>query len=1211
MLRLPATLSLIALFGCSPTPGAVDAAIGPDAAKTTDDLVLTLNAGPASDEPDGYRIAWFVDGQAVPDRADLRGVPSALTARDQVWEARIVPMLGDQEGAEAFAEITIANSAPLLEIVSVAKGPSTDQDLNVEVETFDADGDAVEVSWSWTVDGVPTDDDGPTVDSVHTARGQVWQVRAVASDGDDQSAFAEAEIVVGNTRPELVSIALSPSAPTTETDLVASSEGFDADGDDVDFSYVWRVNGQIADAEGPVLSAVAFVRGDLVEVEVRPHDGLNEGAPGFASIEIDNVMPHVEGAALSPSSPRTTDAVRCDGVGWFDADEDPARYERAWYVDDVPVGDAEVLSADLFVKNQEIRCDLTPVDAFDQGTRVSATSRSINTPPLLLAVFLSDDMPTSGQTLTATGMGAHDADGDDVSLAYAWYVDGNDAGSGRDLSLSGVPRDSMVHVVVTPSDDEGPGETVSSHPVKVVNAPPVISSVSLSSEGELYTDGVLSASVDASDVDGDDLTVNYAWFVNGARIAYTGSSLGGEHFSQGEEIQVQVEVSDGVVTVESERSAPIVVANSKPVVGMVDLSPRPPTRADALTCAASDVTDKDDHDVSLGYAWYIDDVLVDLSGAGGADLSPGAFVRGEIVRCEATPYDGIDVGEAVSSAGVVVENSPPELASVAIDVDEARNGTTLSAILEGLADADDDEITLSYAWRVDGVEAGSDTTFDVSGVAAGSTIDVAITPNDGIVDGSTVDSVAIPVVNSAPVLSAVALLPEDPRIASTLALHYEASDVDGDDLTANIVWTVNGATAMVKGSEVSVAAIAVKGDVISAQIDVSDGELSSEVEVVGPYEVLNTAPTAPEVVLSSEDPIEGAEDLICLLDVASIDADEDVIEYTFTWTLDGADYAGAVTTDLDGDTIPASVTVDGQEWVCRVSASDGEDKSDVDEASATVIKWTGERVFSTCGATGSEGPAQLACDDSYAATRLEDEVVVEAGFQVWTAPITGSYRVIAVGAAGVSGGATYAGGRGAQVAGTLFLESGDKLKIAVGQAGSSDGCNGGGGGGTWVLGAEDEPLVVAGGGGGTRTAAAQAGCDARIEEAGGLGSGSSPTSSCALKTSGVGDGGVISSGTYGSGGGGALSNGADDMSAGRGGRSSVNGSLGGSGSAAGGFGGGGSGHGSCGGGGGGGYSGGDGGFIAGGGGSYNAGTDPAAVVGIGTAAGEVSIDLLE
>ncbi len=278
-------------------------------------------------------------------------------------------------------------------------------------------------------------------------------------------------------------------------------------------------------------------------------------------------------------------------------------------------------------------------------------------------------------------------------------------------------------------------------------------------------------------------------------------------------------------------------------------------------------------------------------------------------------------------------------------------------------------------------------------------------------------------------------------------------------------------------------------------------------------------------------------------------------------------------------------------------------------ANASAQTWE----FTTCGATGAQGPDQSACDTEYAGTALDGGVAVSGGIQSWTVPASGLYRVTAVGAQGTAAEASVVGGLGASLQAEFTLSAGAVLQLAVGQVGVEDGCNGGGGGGSFVVDASDEPLLVAGGGGGTRASVLQNGCDASLTTFAIGGSGSLETSACPVKGADEGLGGIVSSGSWGSAGAGFFGNGAVDGS-GTAALSWANGALGGgsAGGSSGGFGGGGAGDGSCGGGGGGGYSGGDGGRVAGGGGSFAAPAAASLVASIaGSGDGSVIIEALD
>lgn len=352
--------------------------------------------------------------------------------------------------------------------------------------------------------------------------------------------------------------------------------------------------------------------------------------------------------------------------------------------------------------------------------------------------------------------------------------------------------------------------------------------------------------------------------------------------------------------------------------------------------------------------------------------------------------------------------------------------------------------------------------------------------------------------------------------------------------------------------------------------------------------------------------------------------------------LDAAYHPGAIEddcadpNDYNCDEVVAYADGDSDGWAACVDCNDTDAQSNPegvevcngqdDNCDGTVDEVVGLPAgsvcvieFNDCAATGYQGPTQDACNAAYTGTGLAGLVTVSAGLQEWRVPSTRDYRIEAWGAMGASATTKYVGGSGAYAAGVFGLMEGDILTIAVGQRGSGvgSGTNGGGGGGTFVVINRDTALVVAGGGGGTRGGAAQNGCGGRADNYGGLGSGAMEKSSCAASTDTIGDGGSVSSVSWGSGGGGFNSAGHTDAP-GAGGSAFVGGAEGANTIAAGGFGGGGSGEGGWGGGGGGGYTGGQGGWIAGGGGSYveRSATEASLAAGVNADDGAVKIQPL-
>jgi hypothetical protein len=229
----------------------------------------------------------------------------------------------------------------------------------------------------------------------------------------------------------------------------------------------------------------------------------------------------------------------------------------------------------------------------------------------------------------------------------------------------------------------------------------------------------------------------------------------------------------------------------------------------------------------------------------------------------------------------------------------------------------------------------------------------------------------------------------------------------------------------------------------------------------------------------------------------------------------------------------------------------------------------------------------------FAGASRADVFSFSASIVTYTAPVTGTYDIIAVGAGG-AGGPEDNGGVGASVEDTFSLTAGEQLSILVGGQGfTGNGGAGGGGGGTFVIAPGVTPLLIAGGGGGGDDLSDNGQNGGNVDS---LGGGGGSGGSGNLGTGGGGGGGLSGDGFTG----GADTNmnfgGDGGQSYASGGAGGLNGTTENGDAGSGGFGGGGGG--GDGGGGGGGYTGGNGGDGAfpteagDGGSSYDAGSDP-------------------
>src|SRR5205823_1227846 len=181
--------------------------------------------------------------------------------------------------------------------------------------------------------------------------------------------------------------------------------------------------------------------------------------------------------------------------------------------------------------------------------------------------------------------------------------------------------------------------------------------------------------------------------------------------------------------------------------------------------------------------------------------------KGDQLRVKVTPNDGTVDGATVTSAAVTIVNSAPVVDSASIDQrsEERRVGQAWTATKH---DDDGDTVTLAYQWQMstDGGTPWSDLAglptcaLALSGSGNGSKGDqlrVKVTPNDGTVNGATVTSAAVTIVNSAPVVDSASIDQSSPKTNDLLTTTVTKHDDDGDTVTLAYQWqksTDGGAT---------------------------------------------------------------------------------------------------------------------------------------------------------------------------------------------------------------------------------------------------------------------------------------------------------------------------------------------------------------------------------------------------------------------------------
>ena len=119
---------------------------------------------------------------------------------------------------------------------------------------------------------------------------------------------------------------------------------------------------------------------------------------------------------------------------------------------------------------------------------------------------------------------------------------------------------------ITPSDSKMQGKEASSAPVRILNSPPTVTSVSIDPELP-RKNSTLKARIEASDPNGDTIAFSYQWVKNGDElIGETFETLRDPTLKKGDRVSLRVTPYDMESTGEEEASQEIVILNSAPII---------------------------------------------------------------------------------------------------------------------------------------------------------------------------------------------------------------------------------------------------------------------------------------------------------------------------------------------------------------------------------------------------------------------------------------------------------------------------------------------------------------------------------------------------------------------------------------------------------------------------------------------------------------------
>lgn len=502
--------------------------MNPENPGTADDIeIQIIESADAESDDIEYLYQWYQNGNLVEGESD-NSIDAQLTEKDEYWKVQVTP--SDQYGAGEVVELSafIKNAPATVDSVEITGASFTsDSTLLCTAEGSDVDGDffVLEYVWQRMENGFLTDFESAgqeitlSPEVFHPQDILVCTASAVEG-GEDEVDSASTQVTIDNRPPVIDEVLIVPSAGVRSgTEIECSAMGSDPDYDALSTSYRWFNNGQLLGIHSSLsLSTEHGIKGEFVECHATIEDSHQATVSDTASVEIQNTLPSMVTVGLNPQQPTSQDDIECVPLA-SDIDSDPLSYLIEWRIDNVLQSETGSVLAAPFAVGSTIECTAYADDGDGYGDQLSSSISILNTAPVINSLSL-DAIPIYTNDVISLIIDSNDVDGDNIVHYIRWYVDGVLVKEGYGDNLDGAQhfdKNAQIIIEVTPNDGSIDGLIVLSSSFTVLNSPPEEPTLEiLPAEVLPNADDLLCQSTALTDADGDAVSYQISWHINGA-----------------------------------------------------------------------------------------------------------------------------------------------------------------------------------------------------------------------------------------------------------------------------------------------------------------------------------------------------------------------------------------------------------------------------------------------------------------------------------------------------------------------------------------------------------------------------------------------------------------------------------------------------------------------------------------------------------------------
>ncbi|MGB1548803.1 MAG: choice-of-anchor V domain-containing protein [Candidatus Poseidoniaceae archaeon] len=455
------------------------------------------------------------------------------------------------------------------------------------------------------------------------------------------------------------------------------------------------------------------------------------------------------------------------------------------------------------------------------------------------------------------------------------------------------------------------------------NNPPSVSNVQLSPTNPVTTD-TLTLTYNFQDSDGDSESGSMIrWYKDGVLESSRNDQMTvpPSLTSKGESWNVTVTPSDGTDDGSPVHSSNLLVVNSIPMMTTAQITPNDAVDTDDLTVSwTSSDADGDTRTVS-GIEWYVDGSKV--TAFDGDETIPSVAIRdGDVWYAKVKVNDGEADSDWITTQDVTIgtDNTAPVMVSVNLGGPYHTMDDLMATAQAN--DADNDALTYEWDWPATN-GAISSSTLPYFYTEKGESWTVRCRVTDGVVYSDWMESSAVIIQNTAPVLNELAIDQETVFFDTEATYSFDATDIDGDTLVTSETWELNG-------------------DTLTLTLSVYDDEMAYSNTLSDTVQIVNSLPT-----LSYDGPISQSALVPLSPTIQSDDANGDTVTTSWQWMRNG------FMTDENGSTISESKLGAGDVWTAMITPNDG-----LDDGPVLMIDFTISNTEPTASITAPESLIQ-------------------------------------------------------------------------------------------------------------------------------------------------------------------------------------------------------------------------------------------------------------